>query len=232
MKRFWKEVTVAEVDGGWQVFLDGRSVRTPAKLDCTVPRRSMADRIRAEWDATEGEVQPLEMPMTRTAATCLDRVAPDATAVRQSLVAYGETDLLCYRAPHPVELAERQRLAWDPVLAWARSDLGSHLVLTEGVMHVRQSTDAIDALASFVEETDAWTLTCLADLVTISGSLVLGLAVLRGFLTADDAWSRSRIDEDWNTEEWGDDAEAAAHAARRQADFLHAADVLRLLAAD
>lgn len=229
MKRIWKEARAVALDGGWTVQLDGRPVRTPAKREVVVPTEEMAQQIAAEWDAQEEQVRPLSMPMTRAAATCLDRVAPEIDVVRDTIAAYGETDLLCYRADFPQPLVKRQAAGWDPVLDWAAARYGARLKVVAGVMHVAQDAGATGALALEVREMPAWPLTCLADLTTISGSLVLGLAVVAGHLEAEAAWHLSRIDEKWNIEQWGEDHEAAAQAARRHADFLHAAKVLKLL---
>jgi chaperone required for assembly of F1-ATPase len=231
VKRFWKTVEIAEAEaGGWQVLLDTKPVRTPARHPCAVPSRAMAERIAAEWDAQDEAVNPLSMPVTRAASTCLDRVAPEMEAVRQIVASYGETDLLCYRAPHPQELIARQAEGWDPWLAWAAATYGARLKTGSGVMHIAQDADAILALSTAVNGYDPWRLTALSELVTISGSLVLGLAVADEALDAADGWSLSRIDEQWNIDEWGEDAEAAAQAAKRRTDFLSAAGLLDLLA--
>ncbi|MEM7060267.1 MAG: ATP12 family protein [Pseudomonadota bacterium] len=229
MKRFWKETSISEDPDGFTINLDGRPVRTPARHACRVPRRLMAEEIAAEWQAQEEVVSPLSMPMTRVAATCLDRVAPEMDAVRDMITAYGGTDLLCYRATHPAELIARQTAGWDPVLDWAAETVGARLKTGSGVMHIAQPPSAEDALARRVRDADAWTLTGLSELVTISGSLVLGLAVLEQFLEAEAAWELSRIDEQWNIDEWGEDFEAAELAAKRQSDFLQAARVLDIL---
>lgn len=229
MKRFWKTVSVVEDDGGWSVRLDTAPVRTPARRVLIVPRRRLADGIAAEWSAQDGEINPLQLPFTRTGATCLDRVAPEREAVAAIVAAYAETDLLCYRAERPAALAARQAQAWDPLLAWAARDLGATLEPVAGVMPHRQPEAALRALASRVAALDAWHLTALAELVTISGSLVLGLAVLEGACTAETAWQAARIDEQWNIDEWGEDEEAAALSARRARDFLHSGLMLRIL---
>ena len=229
MKRFWKAATAEETDKGWAVLLDGRPVRTPAKREVIVPTADIAGRIAAEWDAQEAEVQPLSMPMTRTAATCLDRVAPELDAVRDNLATYGETDLLCYRAERPEGLVFRQQAVWDPVLDWADTAHGARLQVGAGVMHIAQPAPALGRLRAEVQSMLAWPLTAFADLVTISGSLVLALAVRDGHIDGAAAWHASRIDEQWNIEEWGEDHEAAQQAARREADFLHAAEVLSML---
>lgn len=229
MKRFWQTTSTEETEGGWAVLLDGRRVKTPAKRDIVLPVKALAEEVAAEWDAQEGEVAPLSMPLTRAAATCLDRVAPEFNAVAKMISEYGETDLLCYRATHPEGLVRRQTEGWDPVLAWLREAHGVHLAIAAGVMHVKQDPDSVARLAAMVQEQDAWALTALSEMVTISGSLVLGLSVRQGSLNAEDAWRLSRIDEQWNIDEWGEDADAAELAQTRQADFLRAAGLLKTL---
>ena len=229
MKRFWKAARTEQTADGWTVLLDERPVRTPAKRQVIVPSAGIAERIAAEWDAQDGEVQPLSMPMTRTAATCLDRVAPELEAIRDNLAAYGETDLLCYRADRPEGLVFRQQQAWDPVLDWVADRHGARLEVGAGVMHIAQPAPTLERLRAQVHAMPAWPLTAFADLVTISGSLVLALAVRDRHVDGSSAWAASRIDEQWNIEEWGEDHEAAQQAARREADFLHAAEVLALL---
>lgn len=229
MKRFWKRARAERVEGGWLVRLDERPVRTPARRLCVVPVAGMADGIAAEWNNQDERINPLSMPLTRAASTCIDRVLPDVDAIRHDVAGYGGTDLLCYRAPEPAALAARQARGWDPVLAWAADALGARLVTAEGVMHIVQPSESVARLAAEVRALDAWELTALSELTTLSGSLLLGLAVFHGRLSPAEAWRLSRIDEEWNIEQWGEDAEAARQAARREADFLAAADLLRLL---
>lgn len=229
MKRFWKEALTERVEGGWLIRLDARPVRTPARRLCIVPVAGMADGIAAEWNAQGERVEPLSMPLTRAASTCLDRVMPEIDAVRRNVTSYGGTDLLCYRAPSPGELVARQNQGWDPLLDWAEERLGARLAVGAGVMHIAQPPEAMERLARHVESFDAWELTGLSELTSLSGSLILALAVLHGRLTAEDAWTLSRLDEQWNIEQWGEDAEAAQQTARRKADFEAAAGQLRLL---
>jgi len=229
MKRFWTRAEVAAAAGGWTVALDGRPVRTPARAACIVPRRALADAIAAEWAAQEDEVRPLTMPMTRAAATCLDRVVPHLPEVQENVAGYGGTDLLCYRADGPAALVVRQETGWNPVLTWAGEALGAPLATGTGVMHIAQPAGALVALAGHVAALDPWRLTALSEMTTLSGSLVLGLAVGHGRLDAEAAWELSRIDEQWNIEQWGEDAEAAALEAAKRADFLNAARLWALL---
>ena len=229
MKRFWKAAKPAEAEGGFTVALDQRTLMTPARAVLLLPTRALADGIAAEWDAQGDTVNPQALPLTRAANATIDRVVPQHRAVAEGIAAYGETDLLCYRAPHPRALAERQADHWDPLLDWAAQALSARLMTGQGVMHLLQPQESVQALREAVLAEDAWTLTALHEFVTLSGSLLLGLAVRHGRLSAEQAWPLSRIEEDWQIEAWGEDAEAAQTTARARADFLQAERFLKLL---
>ncbi|MEM0945657.1 MAG: ATP12 family protein [Pseudomonadota bacterium] len=229
MKVFWKDVTVVETPGGHGIALDGREMKTPARAALLLPTLALAEAVADEWRDQTDEVRPAAMPLTRSANSAIDRVVQHREAVIDELAGYGGTDLICYRAPHPEALAARQAEGWDPLVAWAAEDLGAPLKLTAGVMHLAQPAGSLAALARAVAAHDAWALTALHGLVTLSGSLVIGLGVSHGQLTPAEAWALSRIDEQWNIEEWGADAEAARQAAAKEADFHVAARLLALL---
>lgn len=230
MKRFWSEVRILPADDGraLAVTLDDRPLRTPRKRPVAVPNAAMAAAMAAEWRAVADTVDPLAMPVTRAVNVTLDRVIEAHAEVATTVAAFGETDLLCYRAPHPPGLVTRQAEAWDPLLAWAASAYDAPLVVTEGVMFNAQDAGALARLAAAVSAHDPWELTALHDLVTLSGSLVLGLAVSAGHLAGHEAWDLSRIDEQWNIEQWGEDSEASARAALRRAELLEAERLLGL----
>ncbi|MBV2359875.1 ATPase [Thalassococcus sp. CAU 1522] len=227
-RRFWKTASVAEAEGGHTVLLDGRPVRTPAKAPLIVPTHALAREVAAEWDAQDSLIQPLTMPYTRSANAAIDKVAAQFDEVADMLAAYGDSDLLCYRADHPEELLRRQQQAWDPVLDWADRALNARLVPRTGVIHAPQDQNALKHLRDEVHALDRFALTALHDLVTLSGSLVLALAVLRQALSADDAWQKSRIDETWQAEQWGRDDEAEEAAEVKREAFLHAAKLHEL----
>ncbi|THD85206.1 ATPase [Aliigemmobacter aestuarii] len=222
-KRFWKTATAEPCEGGFTVRLDGRPVKTPAKAPLVVPTRALAEAIAAEWNAQDGVVRPETMPCTRTANSAIDKVRVQFADVAGMIAAYGASDLLCYRAEEPEGLVIRQKTGWDPLLDWAHDTQNAPLKTGIGVIPVPQDAASLDALAQRVRSTTAFELAALHDLVAISGSLVLGLAVIDGRLSAEEAWTLSRIDETWQAELWGEDEEAAESAARKRADLLHAA---------
>lgn len=222
-KRFWTEARAERGADGWVVLLDGRPVRTPVRNALTLPSEALARAVAEEWQAQEGEIDPYAMPLTRSANSAIDKVIPQFDAVAELLLSYGETDLLCYRADAPEALAARQAELWDPLLDWSRGALRAPLVATAGIVPVTQPAASRSALDAAIRSQDAFALTALHDLVTLSGSLVIGLAAQAGFLAPEELWARSRVDEDWQQAQWGTDAEAAEAAAAKRTDFLHAA---------
>lgn len=219
-KRFWTEARTEPAPGGHAVLLDARPVRTPAKSPLIVPTRALGQAIADEWNAQEGKVDPTSMPLTRAANSAIDKVTPQREEVVGLIAAYGDDDLLCYRATGPEALVARQAAEWDPVLEWAARALGAPLRVTSGVMHVEQPGPSLAALSARVAALDPFGLTALHDLVGLSGSLVLGLAVIEGHLETDRAWELSRIDEEFQAERWGRDPVAADAAKARHRAFL------------
>ncbi|MCU4654083.1 ATPase [Roseibacterium sp. SDUM158016] len=221
-KRFWREVTVIEADHGWQVLLDARPVRTPAKAAMDLPTEAMARAVAEEWEVVGDEIDPRRMPVTRSANSAIDRVLPQRDEVAGMLAAYAETDLLCHRAESPEALVLRQAEGWDPLLDWAAEAYDARLVPTAGILPVAQPEASLARLDAAVRGHDVFRLTALHDLVTLSGSLILGLAVAEGRIEPTTGWRLSRIDEDWQIEQWGADEEAEEAAAFKLEQFLHA----------
>lgn len=220
-KRFWTAVGIRPEGAGFAVHLDDRPVRTPAKTPLVMPTKAVARLVAAEWDAQQGVVRPDTMPATRMANSALDKVAPQFDAVVEEVVRYGGSDLLCYRADDPVELVDRQK-AWDVLLDWAAADLDVRLAVTTGVIPVPQPEGAVSRLRDRVRVLTAFELAAFHDLVAISGSLILGLAVATRRIGGDEAFALSRIDEIYQAEKWGADEEAAALEERKRAAFLEA----------
>jgi len=233
MKRFWTEAQVDAGPEGYGVRLDGKPLRLPAGGPALcVPAASLAEAIAAEWreaGAATGEMEYADVPLTRLAGTAQLRIAPDPAPVVAAIAAYGETDLLCYRAEAPAALTARQEAAWQPWLGWARTELGAALTVTSGVMHVRQHPAAIAALRRAVDAQGAWRLAGLGIAVPALGSLVLGLAVAHGALEAMPAHALSRVDEAFQSELWGEDPAAAARRTHVEADIMDAVRFMGLV---
>lgn len=227
-KRFWTEAKAETADGGYTIALDGRPVNTPGKTRLVLPTLSMATAIAAEWDAQSEVLDPATMPVTRSANSAIDKVAVQRAEVIDLLAAYGDDDLLCYRADAPAALVAQQTAAWDPWLDWAATTHDASLTVATGVMHIAQPKAALTRLRAPLEEADNFALTALHDLISLSGSLVLALAVKDAAVDPETAWTVSRLDEAWQISQWGEDAEAATAADAKRRDFLHAARFLNL----
>lgn len=228
-KRFWTDTQVKPAEGGYTVALDDRPLRTPQKAPLVLPTQALAEAVAAEWAAQEDEIRPEAMPFTRTSNSAIDKVAVQHDEVADLLAAYGETDLVCYRAEGPEGLVARQAEAWDPVLDWAEQTLDVRLVPVTGIIPAPQDPAALDRLSTLTHAFGAFELAAFHDLVSLSGSLLLGFATVRGGKTPDEFWDLSRIDEQWQEDQWGADAEATEHSLLKKQAFLHAARFFSLL---
>jgi chaperone required for assembly of F1-ATPase len=230
VKRFYKEATAGAPGAeGIPILLDGRGVKTPARAALSVPTPALADAIVAEWQAQGDTIDPRTMPMTGLANAAIDRVAPNPAAFAAPLAAYGETDLLCYRADAPASLVAAQAQAWDPLLDWARRRYDVTFAVTAGIVHQPQPPATIRRLAEALAARAPFALVAFAPLVTISGSLVIALALAEGWIEADTAFDTAHLDELWQVQHWGEDALATRMREDHRRDFVAGARFLALV---
>jgi chaperone required for assembly of F1-ATPase len=229
-RRIYKTVSVEPHGTGYAVALDNKLVITPQRRVLAVPIRALAEAIAAEWRAQGAVLDPLSMPLTRLAGSAHDLVAPNRAEIVARTADFGATDLLCYRATTPADLAARQAQSWQPWVDWAAERHGARLTVTEGVIAVEQSEAARAALARAVEGYDDLRLAGLAAATAALGSLVLALALAEGRLDAEAAWALSLLDEIHQVEHWGEVGEAAKARAALKADIEAAGRLLALLA--
>jgi chaperone required for assembly of F1-ATPase len=229
VKRFYKTVSVEPEGEGFGIRLDSRPVKTPARNVLALPNAALAEAIAEEW-RTQGEtVDPRSMPLTGLANAAIDRIAEDPGRFARDLAAYGETDLLCYRAGDPPELVARQEMLWNPLLDWARARYDIGFALATGIIHRPQPANTIARLAEAIGARDAFELAAFSPLVTISGSLVIALALAEGVIATDAAFDAAHLDELWQAEKWGEDSLASQARDARRRDFLAAARFHSLL---
>lgn len=226
-KRFWTDVMVEEAEDGFELRLDERPVSTPGKSPLILPTRALGELLADEWRAQGEEIDPETMPATRMANSAIEKVAPQMAAVAEHLLSYGGTDLLCYRADGPDGLVARQAELWDPWLDWANRTFGARLRVTAGLIPVAQPPEALDALGTELAHFNAFELAAVHDLVSLPGSLILGLAAARGAAEPDSLWYAGRLDELWQIEQWGEDDVAEAANARKAQAFRDAAQFLQ-----
>jgi len=213
MKRFYKQARAGEHDGGLAVLLDGRPLRTPQRKLLHLPSRALAEALAEEWQSQGEAIVPETMPLTQLASTALDRIAPQIGAVASEIARYAETDLVCYRADAPESLVAAQSQAWSPLLDWLRETFGARLMVTSGIRPVPQPADAIARIQNAVARFDPFPLAALSAATAVSGSVVIGLALMHGRITGDQAADAALVDETHQMRQWGSEAEAEARLA-------------------
>jgi chaperone required for assembly of F1-ATPase len=228
-KRFYTEAGVTDADSGFAITLDGKPIKTPSGRVITIPVREIADAVAAEWAAQTETIDPLTMPMTRFANSVVEAVVDRVALVRDDVAKYLQSDLLFYRAGHPEALVAREARHWDPVLFWAADTFGAHFILAEGVVHVRQPDEAVEAARAALPQ-NPWSVAAAHVVTTLTGSALLALALVHGRLDADAVWAAAHVDEDFNAEQWGADEEVLSRRATREADFRAAVRILQAFA--
>jgi chaperone required for assembly of F1-ATPase len=222
IRRFYKSVTVALANGGFSVVLDGRPLRTPAGATLVLPSEQLAHAVADEWRSQGDVVHVHVMPLTQLANTMIDRVHSARSAIIAEVTRYAVSDLLCYWATGPRDLVDRQRAIWQPLLDWASATFGARLAVTAGVVPAAQPAKAVAALGAAIAGLDDVTLVALATVTAATGSLILALALAFGRIDADGACRAAHLDEAWQNESWGEDAEAAQRRKAISAE-IHAA---------
>lgn len=226
MKRFWTDVTVAPDRG---ILLDGRPVRTPGRVPLVLATSALAEAVAEEWRAVGETLDPRAMPLTGLANAAIDRIAPDPHGFAEGIARFGESDLLCYRADSPAALVAREAAHWDPLLAWAQRRYDVHFEIASGIVHRPQPAATLTRLRDAVAAQPAFVLAPLSSLVDLTGSLVIGLALVDDAVAPEAGWAAADVDAAWQREHWGTDPlEAAALAERRAAYDAAVAFLARL----
>jgi chaperone required for assembly of F1-ATPase len=229
VKRFYKAVSVAAIEGGFGIRLDERPLRTPGKRPLILPTPALADAVAEEWVAQSDLIRPGAMPLMKLVSTAFDLVADKGAEVADEAASYAGTDLLCYRADGPASLVERQARSWQPLIAWAALRFDAPLRATVGIVPIPQPETSLKALRAVVRGFEPLTLTAVADLTAVCGSLILALAVWDGEIDAEAAFAAAALDDSFQIERWGEDCEATDRRARQRRDIEAAARLLRLL---
>ncbi|WP_415716450.1 ATP12 family chaperone protein [Roseibium sp.] len=218
-KRFYKEATHAPVESGFAIHLDGRPVKTPGKTTLLLPNEALGAAAAAEWAAQEKEINPANMPLTRIANSAQDAVSQKFGEVADEITNFAGNDALCYRADDPESLVETQRRLWDPVVDWAGSQLGGRFVLIEGIIHAAQPAELLEAYRKQLDDLSPLRLAAFHTVTSLTGSALLALALKDSHLDADAVWTAAHVEEDFNIERWGEDAEAAQIRAYKRMEF-------------
>ena len=215
-KRFYKSASVTESLG---IALDGKAVKTPLKVPLVLPNRALAEAVAAEWESQKEFINLHAMPLTKLANTAIDRAVSEKPKIAAEILEFAGSDMVCYRADSPESLVSRQSTHWDPVVSWAKSELKASFVTVNTMTHKRQSTAALQALETHITALDPFSFTAVHNLTTLTGSALLATMAAMDAISADAAWAAANVDEDWQIETWGEDAEAMVRRAGRFNEF-------------
>ena len=229
MKKFYNLVTVFADGGGWQVLLDGKPVQTPVRQKLTLPSGGLANAVADEWRAQDKDIIPASMPLTQLAMTAIDRVPEQRVAIIATLVEFAAHDLLCYRVQHPADLVARQQAIWDPVVALLRDRHGFDLVVSDHLGAIAQPAVTGAKITSWLESCNDWQLSALQVLIPSLGSVGLACGVFHGWLAAADACQAALLEESFQAERWGDDADAISRRAAIAQEVANCDQFLRLI---
>jgi len=232
MKRFYKQVEITAAQGGFQVTLDGRPVKTVQGHAQIAPTRALAEALAGEWDAQGETIDPASLPRRDMADYAIDVVAASPEGLVDKLTAYGDTDTLLYRADPDEPLYARQMQVWEPIVTTFEAREGVSLKRISGVIHARQSDEALAAMRSRLARLDPFQLAGTEAMVSLAASLIIGLAASEADADADalSLWRAASLEEEWQADLWGRDEEAEARTSRREADFLTACHFVQLAA--
>ena len=215
-RRFYKIVTVTPERA---VALDGKLIRTPKKALLALPTEALAQAVAAEWEAQGEKIRPTTMLLTKLANTAIDRVSADRPRILAEMLDYAGSDLVCYRAAHPPDLAASQAANWNPVIDWALSNLDAPFTVITGVIHQPQPQAALQAVGAALSQQSNFEIAALHTIMTMTGSTLISLMLAMRALTAEAAWAAAHVDEDFQIKTWGQDDEAQLRRAARQREF-------------
>jgi chaperone required for assembly of F1-ATPase len=229
-KRFYQFAAVEELKaGGFAVTLDGRTVKTPAGRPLVLPARALSEAVASEWNAQGETIDPASLPLTKLANTAIDSVADRKAEVADEILKYAATDLVCYRAAYPEELAAMQARAWDPILGWVKERYQAPFFSGSGIAHIAQPDSSLEALRSAVKSLCPFKLAALHVMTALTGSALIALAHSEAHLDEDAAWAAAHADETWQAQHWGEDFEAAQRLEARRAEFQSASRFYNLV---
>ena len=229
MKRFYKKVEVNSIDTGFGITLDDKALLSPGKTKLVVPTKTLANAIADEWGNQEGQIIPSTMPFMTLSSTAVDRVRPRSDDTIDEILSFLETDLLCYRAQEPDALVLEQNEVWQPLLNWCEGLIGSAFNVTSGIMPVSQVPTLVLSARKILRSYNDFELLGLHQFTSISGSAVIGLALSENHIELEAAYQAAFIDDYFQINNWGDDADASLRIANRRREMLEIKEFLDLL---
>jgi chaperone required for assembly of F1-ATPase len=216
----------ARGDGSFGVALDGKPLKTPAGKEIAIAPKRLAEAMVVEWRGVvprtkAPKINFAKLPLTRIVGTAIDRVPPNRDALLDELIAYAQTELLCFRASEPAALVERETAIWQPLLDWAALAFDAPLVVSHGsIIAPEQPAQSLAALRAAMAAMDDLKLAGLGVAVAATSSLVVSLALAEGKIDAVGAFEAAELDATFQIERWGEDSEATEKRAKARQELI------------
>ena len=216
---------------GFSLYRDAEALRTPRNLNLTVPTQILADAMAQECGGQGDKMDLRKMPLTQMALTSIDIASQHRADVVDGIMRFGDNELLCQRATDPVDLVAEQDNVWQPYLVWCKATFNADLRTGSGIIPFEQNQEALTSLRGFVEQLDAFRLTGLSEACGTLGSLVLGLALIKGNADATAVFEAAELDHIWQNKKWGQDPAAEGRHADIKRDLAMYSQWFALLGA-
>jgi chaperone required for assembly of F1-ATPase len=228
-KRFYQDVGVKPLDGGYAVTLDGKSPRTPGMKTVVVPTQAVAEAMAEEWAAQAEFIDAQTMPMTRIVNSAVEGGEAAMPALAAEIVKYAGNDLLLYRAETPESLMRKQEEMWDPLLVALARTFDVAFQPTFGVVHQEQPAANSVKLGAVLAGEPLLSLTAINVITSITGSGLLAIVLRHGLADAEQVWAAAHVDEDHNVANWGEVEEITVRRGKRRREFDAAVRLVTLL---
>ncbi len=230
MSKFLYNEVAAQMsaDGNFMIKVDGQVFKTP-NGETVVGNGMLIKALAEELKTQKTELNFHDMPLTRYVFTAFDRVRGRRDSVINEIVRYVETDLLCYRVSSPQELVKKQDKLWQPLVDWSKDKYGIGLITSVGTLSILQDPATLKKVHQIIKLMNNFRLTGMYKAVALSGSAIVGLAILEGTLTVEKAWKIANLEESWQLERWGHDTELLERLTISKKEFADLGHFLSLI---
>jgi len=210
VKKFYKNASIVKANGGWEVNLDQRKLKTPDGTLIKFPTESLAHAVALEWNCNEETVNLHKMPLTMLCYAASDvPLARTADVIADSCLKYLVTDTILYHVDDPMslsymeDLAKLQATEWGPVLAWFNRRFNADVKHTYGFGKPHISEATYMTLRHHLKSYDQWCMIAFERMCNNLKSVILTLALLDRHISAVQAVQLSHLEQRFQVSKWG-----------------------------
>lgn len=203
-RKFYENVSISQGEGGFEINLDRRKLKTPQGKVFMVPTEPLAIAVATEWDSQKDTIKFFTMNLTTLCNTVLDN--PTMRNKEQLITAslkFLDTDTICYRVEEPPDLVALQKNEWDPVLHLAEKRYDVVIGSSTSIMGPVIPPETKEVFRRHLASHNSWALLGIEFITTQLKSLVLCMGLVDRFLTVEKAIALSRLEEEYQIQRWG-----------------------------